>query len=72
MFFTDYDIDIASHLSMAYVVVDVLSRRPVVCGALLASMGIQYEDQREDVADRVFVAVLVRITNSLTISDSIR
>lgn len=51
MFFTDYDIDIASHLSMTYVVVDVLSRRPVVCGALLASMGIQYEDQREDVAD---------------------
>lgn len=43
-FLADYDIDIAYHPSKANVVVDALSRRPMLCGARLAAKEILYED----------------------------
>lgn len=49
MFLEDNDIDIAYHLVKANVVVDAMSRRPVVCVAKLSTIGIKYEDQREGI-----------------------
>ena len=64
--------DITYHPGKANVLADALSRRPVRCGARLAAMGIRYEDQREDVANRWLVAVLMRLTISPSILDQIR
>lgn len=44
----------------------------MVCEARLAAMGIPYEDEREDVADRHFVAMFVRLTIIPTMRDRIR
>lgn len=46
--------DIANNLGKVNVVVDALSRRPAVCDVRPSAMSIQYEDQREDVADRIW------------------
>lgn len=70
-FLADYDIDIAYYPNKVNVVVDALSRRQVACIPKLAAMGIEYENQREDVADRHLVAVLVRLTISLTIANHV-
>lgn len=68
----DYDFDIALHLGKTNVAANALSKRPVVCGAKLEAMGIEYEDKREDVANRHLVIVLVRLTISSTIANCIR
>lgn len=47
-------------------VIDALSRRPVVCGEPSA-MGIKHGDHEEEVADRHLVAVSARLMISLTI-----
>lgn len=51
MFLEDYDIDIAYHPVKVNVVIDTMSRRPVVCVAKLSTIGIKYEDQREGIVD---------------------
>lgn len=43
-----------------------------MCGPRLAAMGIMYEDQREDVADRQLIVVATRLTISPSIIDCIR
>lgn len=50
------------------VVSNALSKRPIPYEARLAAMGIQYEDQRDDVLDWHLVAMLVSLTISLTIA----
>ena len=64
--------DIVYQPGKVNVVVYALSRRPVTCGARLAAMGLRFEDQREDVADRRLVVVMARLTNSTTITDKVR
>lgn len=68
----DYDIQIAYHPSKANVVVDALNRILVMCGARHAPMGIKYEDQFEDVADKQLVVVMARLTSSLSFVDHIK
>lgn len=71
-FLVNYDIEIGYHPSKANVDIDALNKSPVMCGAKLVAMGIRYEDQQEDVVDRQLVAVMARLTISLSIVDPIR
>lgn len=43
-FLANYDIVITYHSGEANVVPDALSKRPIVCGARLTAMDIQYKD----------------------------
>lgn len=72
VFLAEYNINIAYHPGKANLVADALRRRPIVYGARLATMGIRYEDQREDVAERYLVVVLVRLKFSSMIAKRIR
>lgn len=51
---------------------DAFSMRTMSCGARLATIGIQYSDQRADVFDGELVAVMSRLVISLTVLDRIR
>lgn len=53
-------------------VVDALSRRPVICGARLETMRVKYDDQREDVVDKQLIAVMARWTINPLIINYIR
>lgn len=64
-------IDITYHPGKTTVVADTLNRNPVVCRARLSSMGIRYQDQREDVLDRLHVVVLARLMISPIVVDHI-
>lgn len=67
----DYDIEIAYYSGKANLVVDALSRRPMLCGARLAVMGIQFDDQRANVSIKELIVVMTKLAISPTMLDRI-
>lgn len=69
-FLSDY-VDIIYHSGKANVVAIALSRRLINCGVRLAAMDIQLEDHLIDAGERQIASLMVRLTISLTILESI-